>query len=255
MGDIWDTLVQPDGEQLRAGFSEAERVGRPHDHWHYSNLVLRDARPARRVGRRPALGGCAARAAAGPPRPDPHDHRLRRRAARDGLLRAAVPRRAASRADAGLQGDEPRRRAGQHRDRPGQVVGLRGRPRPRGALAGHDRGDVPAPGRSPTPTRWTAAMGLGFFLVRTATGRTYVGHDGGIPGHITVGVHPPRERHRRHRADEQHLGPRPGHDRHRPGRPRGRARPGRGRAVAAGDRGARRDRRRSSAGGTPRVGR
>ena len=32
--------------------------------------------------------------------------------------------------------------------------------------------------------RWTAAMGLGFFLLRSGT-RTYVGHTGGMPGHIT----------------------------------------------------------------------
>ena len=29
--------------------------------------------------------------------------------------------------------------------------------------------------------RWTAAMGLGFFLVRSGP-RTYVGHTGGMPG-------------------------------------------------------------------------
>jgi hypothetical protein len=39
---------------------------------------------------------------------------------------------------------------------------------------------------------WNAAMGLGFFLIRTATGRTYVGHTGGMPGHIT-GVFTHRE--------------------------------------------------------------
>src|SRR3954452_12040843 len=33
--------------------------------------------------------------------------------------------------------------------------------------------------------RWTAAMGLGFFLARSGT-RTYVGHTGGMPGHITA---------------------------------------------------------------------
>jgi CubicO group peptidase (beta-lactamase class C family) len=33
--------------------------------------------------------------------------------------------------------------------------------------------------------RWTAAMGLGFFLHRSGT-RTYVGHTGGMPGHITA---------------------------------------------------------------------
>src|SRR5919112_4500385 len=33
--------------------------------------------------------------------------------------------------------------------------------------------------------RWTAAMGLGFFLVRSGS-RSYVGHTGGMPGHITA---------------------------------------------------------------------
>jgi hypothetical protein len=32
---------------------------------------------------------------------------------------------------------------------------------------------------------WTAGMGLGFFLARSGTGRTWVGHTGGMPGHIT----------------------------------------------------------------------
>jgi len=36
-----------------------------------------------------------------------------------------------------------------------------------------------------TTDLWNAAMGLGFFLIRSDTGRTYVGHTGGMPGHIT----------------------------------------------------------------------
>lgn len=39
VGDVWETLEQPDREQLVSGFSEAERVLRPHHRWHYSNLV------------------------------------------------------------------------------------------------------------------------------------------------------------------------------------------------------------------------
>jgi hypothetical protein len=39
---------------------------------------------------------------------------------------------------------------------------------------------------------WTGAMGLGFFLTRSAAGRTWVGHTGGMPGHIT-GVFTHRE--------------------------------------------------------------
>ena len=62
---------------------------------------------------------------------------------------------------------------------------------------------------------WTAGMGLGFFLVRSAAGRTWVGHTGGMPGHIT-GVFTHRESGTgAHGADELDLGPRPGRLRRR----------------------------------------
>lgn len=38
IGDVFDTMVMPSREELLAGWSGAERVGRPHDRWHYSNL-------------------------------------------------------------------------------------------------------------------------------------------------------------------------------------------------------------------------
>lgn len=37
-GDVWDTLVFPDRAALVKGWSEAERILRPHHRWHYSNL-------------------------------------------------------------------------------------------------------------------------------------------------------------------------------------------------------------------------
>ncbi|WP_067434426.1 serine hydrolase domain-containing protein [Nocardioides jensenii] len=37
--DVWETLEQPDRDELVRGFAEAERVLRPHHRWHYSNLV------------------------------------------------------------------------------------------------------------------------------------------------------------------------------------------------------------------------
>ena len=40
VGDVWETLVNPDREQLLAGFNEAERVHRPHHVFHYSNLAF-----------------------------------------------------------------------------------------------------------------------------------------------------------------------------------------------------------------------
>jgi CubicO group peptidase (beta-lactamase class C family) len=40
VGDVWETLRNPDREELVAGFNEAERVHAPHHRWHYSNLVF-----------------------------------------------------------------------------------------------------------------------------------------------------------------------------------------------------------------------
>lgn len=37
--DVWETLEQPNREELVSGFAEAERVLKPHHRWHYSNLV------------------------------------------------------------------------------------------------------------------------------------------------------------------------------------------------------------------------
>lgn len=40
VGDVWETLRNPDRAELVAGFNEAERVHAPHHLWHYSNLVF-----------------------------------------------------------------------------------------------------------------------------------------------------------------------------------------------------------------------
>lgn len=37
-GDVWDALAFPDRSALVKGWSEAERILRPHHRWHYSNL-------------------------------------------------------------------------------------------------------------------------------------------------------------------------------------------------------------------------
>lgn len=39
VGDIWETLQNPTRDELVDGFSQAERILRPHHRWHYSNLV------------------------------------------------------------------------------------------------------------------------------------------------------------------------------------------------------------------------
>lgn len=38
VGDVWDTLEFPTRQGLVEGWNEAQRIDRPHNHWHYSNL-------------------------------------------------------------------------------------------------------------------------------------------------------------------------------------------------------------------------
>jgi CubicO group peptidase (beta-lactamase class C family) len=39
VGDVWEVFRFPDREALVAGWNEAERIGKPHHRWHYSNLA------------------------------------------------------------------------------------------------------------------------------------------------------------------------------------------------------------------------
>jgi CubicO group peptidase (beta-lactamase class C family) len=39
IGDVWDTLIHPDRAELIEGWNAAERILKPHFKWHYSNLV------------------------------------------------------------------------------------------------------------------------------------------------------------------------------------------------------------------------
>ncbi|TWD80346.1 CubicO group peptidase (beta-lactamase class C family) [Kribbella amoyensis] len=39
VGDVWDQMRFPDRAELVAGWNEAERIGKPHHRFHYSNLV------------------------------------------------------------------------------------------------------------------------------------------------------------------------------------------------------------------------
>src|SRR3954464_4554858 len=39
LGDVWETLEQPNAKELRRDFDEVERILRPHERWHYSNVV------------------------------------------------------------------------------------------------------------------------------------------------------------------------------------------------------------------------
>lgn len=40
VGDVWDTLVYPDADQLIEGWNAADRILKPHHKWHYSNLAF-----------------------------------------------------------------------------------------------------------------------------------------------------------------------------------------------------------------------
>lgn len=183
LGDVWETLVNPGHDELLSGFNEAERVHRPHHLWHYSNLVFSmlgevvarlDARPwydslrARILDplemRRTTVGfsGLHAQGYYVPPWTDvpvPQD-------ALD--LRALNP-------CGGLAstGADMATWSAFVADPASEV------------LDPDTLEEMCEPQAVMDRERWTAAMGLGFFLLRSQD-RTYVGHTGGMPGHITA---------------------------------------------------------------------
>ena len=183
VGDVWEALVFPDRAQLVAEFDRAERVHRPHHLWHYSNLVYS------------MLGEVVARL----------DGREWQESLRARILEPLGMRRTTVGFD------------GRHADGyylppwtdvpvPQPAHDLRAMD-PCGGLAstGSDLASWSAFVADPVPEvlspdtveemcepqavidreGWTTAMGLGFFLVRSGA-RTYVGHTGGMPGHITA---------------------------------------------------------------------
>jgi CubicO group peptidase (beta-lactamase class C family) len=185
VGDIWETLVSPDREALVAGFAEAERVHRPHHLWHYSNLMF--SLLGEVIARLDGLEWSEA---------------LQRR-----LLDPLEMRRTTVSFDGG-----PRSQAyfvPPHTDVPlPEPLPEFGAMAACGALASTLEdlakwsGFVAAPVAeilSPDTLeemcqpqivmdveRWQGAMGLGFFLIRSADGtRVYAGHTGGMPGQIS----------------------------------------------------------------------
>ena len=80
---------------------------------------------------------------------------------------------------------------------------------------------------------WRLAWGLGFMLFRSGD-RVFIGHDGGMPGHITERGRAPTDENGGDRADELDLFPCTVGLRHRTGRPRDRARRRRARPVDSG---------------------
>lgn len=191
LGDIWETLEQPDAATLMSDFNAIERVGRPHDHFHYSNIVYA------------VLGQLVERLEG-----RPWEEVLRDRILRPlGMTRTTV----------GFDGGP--RAIGYHVQpfhdvpRVEPVVDLRAMG-PCGALASTVTdlatwsgfvADPDAAILSPDTFEemcqpqlvldtdsWTGAMGLGFFLMRSPGKRTWVGHTGGMPGQVT-GVFTHRE--------------------------------------------------------------
>jgi CubicO group peptidase (beta-lactamase class C family) len=183
VGDVWETLVFPDRAELLAGFNEAERVHPPHRLWHYSNLAYS------------VLGEVVAR--------------LDGRSWADSLRARILDPLEMRRTTVGLSGahaegyyvppytDVPVPQPGNDLRAMDPCGGLAstGTDLARwSAFVADPVAEVLAPDTveemcEPQAVmdreRWTAAMGLGFFLIRSGT-RTYVGHTGGMPGHITA---------------------------------------------------------------------
>ena len=190
LGDVWETLENPSAKELRRDFDEVERVLRPHDHWHYSNVVYA------------MLGQLI----------EELDARSWEESLRTRLLQPLGMTRTTNGFDGGPHATGYY--VGPYDDvpRPEPVMDLKAIA-PCGGLASTatdlatwsaflaDPGELLSadtleemcqPQVLLDPESWNAAMGLGLFLVRTGTGRTYVGHTGGMPGHIT-GVFTHRE--------------------------------------------------------------
>jgi CubicO group peptidase (beta-lactamase class C family) len=182
VGDVWETLQNPDREQLVAGFNEAQRVHRPHHLWHYSNLVFSMlGEVVARIDGREWFDSLKARildplemtrTTLGPmgstvtgyyvppytdvPVPEPHFD-VKALAPCGGLASTAtdMARWSAFVAD------------------PVSEV-----------LAKDTLEEMCEPQIMIDRQRWTGAFGLGFMLVRSGN-RTFVGHTGGWPGFIT----------------------------------------------------------------------
>ena len=190
LGDVWETLENPDDETLLRDFEEVQRVGRPHDRWHYSNVVYA------------MLGQLIAQL----------DGRPWAESLRTRLLEPLEMRRTTVGFDDGPRATGYYVAPYDDVPRVEPVMDLKAMA-PCGALASTasdlaiwsafvaDPGSLLSadtmeemcqPQVLLNTQAWTGAMGLGFFLMRSATGRTWVGHTGGMPGHIT-GVFTHRE--------------------------------------------------------------
>ncbi len=190
LGDVWETLENPTAKELRRDFDDVERVLKPHQHWHYSNVVYA------------MLGQLI----------EELDGRSWEESLTSRLLDPLGMRRTSNGFDDGPHVSGYYVAPYDDVPRPEPVMDLKGLA-PCGGLASTahdlaiwsafvaDPGDLLSadtieemcqPQILLTTESWNAAMGLGFFLVRAGSGHTYVGHTGGMPGHIT-GVFTHRE--------------------------------------------------------------
>lgn len=182
VGDVWETLRNPDREELVRGFNEAERVHAPHHLWHYSNLVFSmlgelvaridgrdwyDSLRARILDplemRRTTLGplGSAVTGYYVPPYTDVP--------VQEPLLdvKALAP--------CGGLASTPTDMARWSAFVADPVADV---------LSKDTLEEMCEPQIMMDRQRWTGAFGLGFMLIRSGT-RTYVGHTGGWPGFIS----------------------------------------------------------------------
>ena len=185
LGDVWDTLEQPDAASLVRGFAEAERVGPPHTRWHYSNLAY-------------AVLGQVVETLDGRPWVESLQKRL---------LRPLEMRRTT----VGFVDDDhvtgyfvppfddvPRAEPVLDLRAMTPVGGLASTARdlarwsafvaspPDEVLSPDTLEEMCQPQVLLDTERWNGAMGLGLFVLRTPSDRTWVGHDGGMPGHLTA---------------------------------------------------------------------
>ncbi|MFK4083081.1 serine hydrolase domain-containing protein [Kribbella sp. NPDC020789] len=183
VGDVWDLLKFPDRDELIAGWNEADRVGKPHDRFHYSNLVYSvlgelvarldgkpwyDAIKARILDplemRRTTVGMDGGPAATGYYVPPFSDVPVREPLL-DIKAMAACGGLASTAADLAKWA---------------MFVA-----NPISEVLSADTLEEMCQVQIMADTaRWQLAFGLGFMLVR-AGNELYVGHDGGMPGHIT----------------------------------------------------------------------
>ncbi|HEU5265273.1 MAG TPA: serine hydrolase domain-containing protein, partial [Jatrophihabitans sp.] len=182
VGDVWDTLVVPDRDELVAGFNEAERVHKPHHVFHYSNLAFSmlgelvarlDGRswadslrarildPLEMTRTTVGLSGAAVSGYFVPPYsdvpvPEPVLD-LKALAPCGGLASTA---------------EDMARWSAFVADPPAEV------------LAADTLEEMLQPQIMVDTQRWGMSFGLGFMLARSGD-RLYAGHTGGMPGHIT----------------------------------------------------------------------